>query len=66
MVSESDAIKVIGEEFSFIKLISPEEVAEAIKMRADGELSSTGMKTLLLGLYKERLNICLRELTKKK
>ena len=49
-------------ELSFTELISPEELAEAVKMRANNELSSTGMKEALFGLYKERLNSILRKL----
>lgn len=57
-------VQELNKELGFMKLISPDEVAEAIKMKASGELTHTNMRKLLFGLYKERLNFILRKLIK--
>lgn len=47
-------------------IISPKEIQEAVEMRANGELSSTGMKEVIFSLYKERLNLIMNALKNSK
>ena len=56
MVSKNTISKIIEDELHFFKVITPVEFTEAIKMRGNGELTNIGLKKVLFGLYKERLN----------
>jgi len=70
--AKQETIKTMNKELQEIlsmldikKIITPEEIAEAVKMKKDGELSSTGMKEVIFGLYKERVNNILKTLLNK-